>query len=163
MEKNIRKAVRCFVIKDNDVLVVKYKRNNLKGYYDIPGGKIEEPESIEQTAIREIKEETGLEVRDLKYRGNMRIEYPNRIYECAILLTSESKGEPQEFDENESLWININELLQQEKLLPDIMILDRFFIKGLLDNDINFDMYIKVDDNENILEIKYLYNRDEEN
>ena len=63
----------------------------------------------------------------------------------------------------ESLWININELLQQEKLLPDIMILDRFFIKGLLDNDINFDMYIKVDDNENILEIKYLYNRDEEN
>ena len=38
-------------------VVTKYKkRNKKKGYYDIPGGKIEEGETPKQTAIREIKE-----------------------------------------------------------------------------------------------------------
>ena len=42
MNKTIRKAVRCFLIKDNKVVVTKYKQGSLKeGYYDIPGGKIE--------------------------------------------------------------------------------------------------------------------------
>ena len=36
------------------------KRGNKKNYYDIPGGKIEDGEVSEQTAIREMKEETGL-------------------------------------------------------------------------------------------------------
>ncbi len=35
------------------------------------------------------------------------------------------------------------------------MILDRFFIKGLIDNKYNFKMYIEVDEQENILNVKY--------
>ena len=42
------------------VVATKYKQGNKDGYYDIPGGKIEEEEFSEQTAIREMKEETGL-------------------------------------------------------------------------------------------------------
>ena len=46
MNKKIRKAVRCFLIKDNKVVVTKYKEGNKKeGYYEIPGGKIEEGET----------------------------------------------------------------------------------------------------------------------
>ena len=57
MNKPIRKAVRCYVIKDNNVLVTKYKQGNKEGYYDIPGGKIEEGEFPEQTAIREMRKQ----------------------------------------------------------------------------------------------------------
>lgn len=40
MDKLIRKAVRCFLIKDNKVVVTKYGAESKKaGYYDIPGGK----------------------------------------------------------------------------------------------------------------------------
>ena len=47
MDKPIRKAVRCYLIKDNKVVVTKYKEGNKKsGYYEIPGGKIEEGENI---------------------------------------------------------------------------------------------------------------------
>ena len=61
MNKPTRKAVRCYLIKDSEVVVTKYKKGNKKeGYYDIPGGKIEEGETPKQTAIREMKEETGL-------------------------------------------------------------------------------------------------------
>ncbi len=156
MDRPIRKAVRCYLIKDEKVVVTKYKEENKKiGYYDIPGGKIEEGETPEQTAIREMKEETGLKVGDLKYKGNMIIEYPNRIFDFDIFIANESEGEPQEFEENTSEWIEINELLQKEKILSNIMILDRFFIKGLIDDKYNFKMHIQVDEKENILDVEY--------
>ena len=156
MDKPIRKAVRCYLIKDNKVVVTKYKESNKKaGYYEIPGGKIEEGETPEQTAIREMKEETGLKIRNIKYRGNMTIEYPNRIFDFDVFICNECEGKLQDFEENTSEWIEINELLKKEKILSNIMILDRFFIKGLIDDRFNFKMEIQVDEKENILDVKY--------
>ncbi len=156
MEKQIRKAVRCYLIKDEKVVVTKYKEGNRKfGYYDIPGGKIEGGEKTKETAIREMKEETGLKVKNLKYKGNMIIEYPNRIFDFDVFVSNEYEGKLQEFEENTSEWIEINELLQKEKILSNIMILNRFFIKGLVDDQYNFKMYIQVDEKENILDVEY--------
>ncbi len=164
MDKTIRKAVRCYLLKDNKVVVTKYKKGNRKeGYYDIPGGKIEYGELPKQTAIREMKEETGIDIENPDYRGNMIIEYPNRIFDFDVFICTDCKGEPQEFEENTSLWIDINELLQKEKVLSNIMLLDRFFIKGLLYEDIKFNMYIKVDEDENILETRFSCNKEELN
>lgn len=156
MDKPIRKAVRCYLIKDNKIVVTRYKSGNKKeGYYDIPGGKIEEGETSKQTAIREMKEETGINVENPIFKGKMIIEYPNRIFDFNVFVCNECEGEPQEYDENTSEWIEINELLQKEKILSNIMILDRFFIRGLIDNNYNFSMSIKVDEEENILNVKY--------
>lgn len=155
MDKHTRKAVRCYLIKGNNVVVTKYKKGNKEGYYDIPGGKIEDGELPEQTAIREMKEETGIDVKDLKYKGNMIIEYPNRIFDFDVFVATESEGEPQEFEENTSEWIEIKELLQKEKLLSNIMVLQRFFIKGLIDDNYNFKMYVEVDEEEKILNVEY--------
>ena len=156
MEKPIRKAVRCYLIKDNEVVVTKYKKGNKKeGYYDIPGGKIEEGESPKQTAIREMKEETGIEIQNLKYKGIMTIEYPDRLFIFDTFITKEYEGEPQEFEENTSEWIDIDELLKKEKILSNIILLDKFLIKGLIDDNRNFNLHIKVDEQENILGIDY--------
>ncbi len=156
MDKPIRKAVRCYLIKDNEVVVTKYKKGNKKeGYYDIPGGKIEEGESPKQTAIREMKEETGIEIQNLKYKGIMTIEYPNRMFIFDTFISKEYEGEPQEFEENTSEWIDIDELLKKEKILSNIILLDKFLIKGLIDDNRNFNLHIKVDEQENILEIDY--------
>ena len=156
MDKPVRKAVRCYLIKDNKVVVTKYKEGNKKaGYYEIPGGKIEAGETPEQTAIREMKEETGITIENLKYKGNMTVEYPNRIFDLDAFLSVEYKGEPQEFEENTSEWIEINELLKKEKILSNIMILDRFFIKGLTDEKCKFKIWIQVDEKENILGVNY--------
>lgn len=46
-------------------------------------------------------------------------------------------------------------LLQKERILSNIMILDRFFIKGLIDDNYNFSMHIVVDKQENILDVDY--------
>lgn len=156
MNKPTRKAVRCYLIKDSEVVVTKYKKGNKKeGYYDIPGGKIEEGETPKQTAIREMKEETGIDIKKLKHKGKMTVEYPDIQFIFEAFITEEYVGEPQEFEENTSEWINIQKLLQKEKILSNIMILDKFFIKGLLDDNYSFNMYIKVDEQENILNVKY--------
>ena len=156
MDKPIRKAVWCYLIKDNEVVVTNYKKGNKKeGYYDIPGGKIEEGESPKQTAIREMKEETGIEIQNLKYKGIMTIEYPDRMFIFDTFISKEYEGEPQEFEENTSEWIDIDELLKKEKILSNIILLDKFLIKGLIDDNRNFNLHIKVDEQENIFGIDY--------
>lgn len=156
MDKPIRKAVRCYLINNSKVMVTKYKKGNKKeGYYDIPGGKIEEGETPKQTAIREMKEETGIDIQNLKYKGIITIEYPDRKFIFDTFITNQYCGEPKEFEENTSEWIEIEELLQKEKILSNIMLLDRFFIKGLIDDNCNFNLYIKVDEQENILDVVY--------
>lgn len=156
MNKPVRRAVRCYLIKDNKVVVTKYNKGNKKeGYYDIPGGKIDDDELPKQTAIREMKEETGIDIKSLKYKGIITIEYPDRKFLFDVFISSEYEGNPNDFEENTSEWIEINELLQKEKILSNIIILDRFFIKGLIDDNYNFNMHITVDEQENILDINY--------
>ena len=116
-------------------------------YYDIPGGKVEENESAIDASIREFKEETGIEVINQKYKGNVIIEYPNMVFDFDIYLVNDYKGNPQEFDENYSMWINIEDLLNENKKFPSVEI-----IKYLENNDINLKIYS--DDNHNILNIE---------
>ena len=154
MYKPVRKAVRCYLIKDNKVVAIKYKTGKKRGYYDIPGGKIEEGETPKQTAIREVMEETGLSISNPVYKGNIIIEYPNRIYDFDIFISNEFEGKIQEFQENTSVLIDINTLLDK-KTLSTIIILDRVFIQGLIDNKYNFNMNIKEDEEENIFYLEY--------
>ena len=157
MNKTIREAVRCFLVKDSKVVVIKYKSGNIKeGYYDIPGGKIEKGETPEEAAIREMKEETGIKVKKLKSKGKMIIEYPKRIFNLTIFFSDECEGEVQGAEENTSEWIDIEDLLKKEKRLSNIMILDKDYIKGLIDDKYSLIMNIKVDNNENILNIEYI-------
>ena len=156
MDKPIRKAVRCYLIEEDKVVAIKYKEGHKKAeYYEIPGGKREEGESPEQTAIREMKEETGIDIKNLKHKGIITIEYPDKKFIFDVFISNEYKGKPQEFKENTSEWINIKELLQKEKILSNVMILDRFFIKGLIDDNYKFNMHLMVDEQEDILDVDY--------
>ena len=144
IDKKIRKAVRTYLIKDNKVVVINYKQHD-NGYYDIPGGKIEEGETSEETSIREFKEETGITITKQHCIGHNTIEYPERIFEFDIFIVDEYSGEPLEFEENKSMWFNIDDLYKEIKLFPSIEV-----IKYLKDN-----MNVKVDcdSNHNIITI----------
>ncbi len=147
MNKKIRKAVRTFLIRDGDVLVIKYKSEKNKNYYDIPGGKIEDNETSIDASIREFKEETGIDILKQKYKGNVIIEYPNMIFDFDIYLVEEFSGSPKEFKENYSMWINIDQLFSESKKFPSIEIL-----KHLKDDSIHLKIYS--DENHNILKLE---------
>lgn len=52
----------AIIEKDGRVLLIKRRFDPFKGYWCLPGGGLEEGETLEECAVREVKEETGLKV-----------------------------------------------------------------------------------------------------
>jgi mutator protein MutT len=59
-----------------EILLTKRKFEPKKGYWDLPGGFVELGETVEQSLIREIKEELGLELGKTEYIGSYVSIYP---------------------------------------------------------------------------------------
>lgn len=53
----------------NKILLVKRDTPPFKGFWALPGGRAEPDEKVEQTIVREFKEETGLDVKIIRKIG----------------------------------------------------------------------------------------------
>jgi len=60
-------GVAVIVIKNGKVLLGKRKNSHGDGTWAFPGGHLKLNESIEECAMREISEETGIRIKNLKY------------------------------------------------------------------------------------------------
>jgi len=61
-------ATAAFIVNDNDeMLVVRRAKEPAKGTFDLPGGFVDMGETVEEGMIREIKEETGLDITNIQY------------------------------------------------------------------------------------------------
>ena len=146
--KKVRNAVRVFVVAGNKVLCIRYKEENI-GYIDIPGGKIEEGETGVEAAIREVKEETGIEVNNLEEVGNVAIEYPDRIYNMNVFVTSDYRGNVRNNMENAAFFIDIDDLLKEKNKYAITYLLCNEF-KDYFDNR-NVNVKFKVANNHNVI------------
>lgn len=67
-------AVGALVVNENnEVLLVRRARDPGKGMFGLPGGFIDRDETAEDALIREVREETQLEIRDIR----LTLTYPN--------------------------------------------------------------------------------------
>ena len=55
-------AVSAAIFRDGKVLLVRRARSPAKGFYSLPGGRVEFGESLHQALKREVDEETGLAI-----------------------------------------------------------------------------------------------------
>ena len=60
MEKPLNVALGA-VVHDGKILLLKRVKSPYKGYWALPGGMVEFGEHPQETAVREVKEETGLD------------------------------------------------------------------------------------------------------
>jgi 8-oxo-dGTP diphosphatase len=60
-------GIAVIVIKGNQVLLGKRKNSHGSGTWAFPGGHLEFNESIEDCARREVAEETGIQIKNLRY------------------------------------------------------------------------------------------------
>jgi len=70
---NCAAAVAAIVEIGDKILFVKRAHDPQKGFYDLPGGFVDYKESLETAIVREVREECGIEVTDLRYFGS----FPN--------------------------------------------------------------------------------------
>lgn len=64
-----RTAAAIIEFPNDKILFIKRGTVPFKGYWALPGGKVDADETVEQTVVREVKEETGLEVEIVKKVG----------------------------------------------------------------------------------------------
>lgn len=85
----------CIIIKNSEVLLGKKTRKLGKGFYNAPGGKVEEGESILDSIKREVKEEARLTVKNLKQVGLINFEFQDGSQGIIlhIFLTKDFEGE----------------------------------------------------------------------
>lgn len=55
------------VIKDDSVLLVQQRKQSAYGLWSLPGGHVEQDETLEQAVIREVKEELSVDLLDPKF------------------------------------------------------------------------------------------------
>ncbi|MFS1511465.1 8-oxo-dGTP diphosphatase [Chengkuizengella sp. SCS-71B] len=121
------------MIQDGDkVLLLNRQHDHFEGFLP-PGGKIDFPESFVDGAIREVREETGLKVSNLVFKGISEFVNPtvNKRYTMMNYWTKDYKGELlADPPEGEIHWVKIEEA-KDLPMQEDIKIrFDLFFEPG---------------------------------
>lgn len=109
-----------FIQKDNRLLLGLKKKGFGEGRYNGFGGKVEEGETIEAAAKRELKEEINIEVDELTPVGDLvfyPVKYPEGIHVHFFKVPTFS-GAPKESDEMKPEWFETDKL-PYEKMWHD--------------------------------------------
>lgn len=116
-------ANMCMISDDAGNVVVQQRQKSWKGIA-FPGGHIEEDESFVDSTIREVYEETGLIIRDLKLCGIKHYMVGEFLYVVFLYKTSTFSGVLRGSEEGDVFWIARDELetlslaSDFEKVLP---------------------------------------------
>ncbi len=94
------------------------------GLWEFPGGKISDDESSNDALKRELEEELGIEVTNLRPFMELHHEYPDRIVDLEFFLVSEWNGEPEGLEGQGVRWVSINELDPCELLPADTPVVE---------------------------------------
>ena len=88
-----------------------------KGWWEIPGGKLEPGETPEQCIVREIREELATEVKAEKIIGVVDYDYPTFHLTMHCILCTIVSGDLQLLEHEAAKWVN-KETLRSVNWLP---------------------------------------------
>ena len=138
----VDRATLVFVIRNGQILLIRKKRGLGAGKISGPGGRLEPGESFAACAVREVREELGVEVSEIVQAGEHRFQFTDEhsihvhVYRTHIIT-----GVPIETDEAVPLWFDLNEIPFDEMWeddkhwLPLVVDSKRFSGDWLFDGD----------------------------
>lgn len=102
-------TVLCLVHKDGKYLLQDRLKDDWKGY-TLPGGHVEPGESIVGAVIREMKEETGLLIKNPHLCGVKQFPIEGGRYIVFLFETDNFEGTVTDSDEGKMNWVDEREL-----------------------------------------------------
>src|SRR5690554_1277172 len=109
-------AVAAVVVKDGKILLVKRRTEPSKGLWSVPGGKVEQDETLTEAVVREVREETGLEIEVDGVAGVFELKatvegLPEFHYTIVDYFAHPVGGELMPGDDAEEIrWVSLEEL-----------------------------------------------------
>ena len=111
-QKRIKLTIMCMVYKDDGSFLVENRLKKDWPGLTFPGGHVEDDELIENAVIREMKEETGLDLLEIEPKGYIEWnEFGDDVRHLAMLFKSNKyKGEIKSSKEGEIFFIKEEDL-----------------------------------------------------
>ena len=134
--ENVELTTLCLVRDGDNYLLQNRLKSDWAGF-SLPGGHIEAGESIVESVIREVKEETGLTIYNPKLCGIKQFPIENGRYLVFLFVADEFDGNIVSSSEGKMYWINKNQL-DNYNLVPDFHEL----LKVMLDDNLNEFQYV---------------------
>lgn len=111
MTQTVLEVGAALVFKNGKFLITQRKEgDSFGGFWELPGGKKEPTESLEECVIRELKEELDIVVEIQHFFRILTYHYPQRSVRLNIFFCSHKSGEPKLIECQNLAWVSPKDL-----------------------------------------------------